>query len=233
MIQHLFSIQLYNSPSPHSEMMILFLLHYEKYSKNCLFLEACLHMNICLLLSINVSVPILGNSISHICTRYHKPLPLKKIFLKYPLSLHYQYSISTGLFLLTYIQAVIVSILKQLIRTQNNNSKNILLPSDSSSVFPSLFLISYWFTTSFPISLFTIYLSQKILKDLSELLESVSSHFIFSLAHLLFQQFIEIIKLKAINLFHLFGFSDLQVTISLWSIWHFWENPFYKIFIGI
>ena len=102
MIQHLFSIQLYNSPSPHSEMMILFLLHYEKYSKNCLFLEACLHMNICLLLSINVSVPILGNSISHICTRYHKPLPLKKIFLKYPLSFHYQYSISTGLFLSAY-----------------------------------------------------------------------------------------------------------------------------------
>ena len=93
----------------------------------------------------------------HICTRYHKPLPLKKFFLKYPLSLQHQYSISTGLFLSTYIQAVIVPILKQLIRTQNNNNKNILLPSDSSSVFSSPFLVSYSFTTSFPISLFTIY----------------------------------------------------------------------------
>ena len=170
------------------------LFHYKKYNKNCLiFLEACLHMNICLLPSVNVSVPILGNSISHICTRYHKPLPLKKFFLKYPLSLHHQYSFSTGFFLSTYIQAVIVPILKQLTRTQNNNNKSILSP-DSSSVFPSPFLASYSFTTSFPISLFTIYSSQKFLKDLSELLESVSSHFIFSLTHLLFEQFIEIIK---------------------------------------
>lgn len=56
-----------------------------------LFLEACLHMNIHLLPSMNVSdisVPILDDSLSPICTWSHKLLSLEEFVLKCSLSLH-------------------------------------------------------------------------------------------------------------------------------------------------
>ena len=119
------------------------LFHYKKYNKNCLiFLEACLHMNICLLPSVNVSVPILGNSISHICTRYHKPLPLKKFFLKNPLSLHNQYSFYTGFFFFINIH------------TSCNSSHFKTTNQDSKQQQQKHIITWFLFSFSFPIPCF-------------------------------------------------------------------------------
>ena len=114
------TLQLTFSSLSADDLAFYFILK-SRVKRNCLiFLEACLHMNIYVLPSMNVSVPISDSSLSQICTGYHKPLLLKEFFLKCSLSLQHQYSLSTGLFLSTYIQAVIVPILKQ---TTNQNSK--------------------------------------------------------------------------------------------------------------